>query len=109
MNAYFRPALAALFLVILAVSPTWAHSVSIFAYVDNQRIYTESYFSTGQPVREGRVLVFDGARDRLLEGKTDAEGLFDFAIPKIDDLSIVIEAGLGHKAVFVLDKSDLQE
>ncbi|KIH76312.1 nickel transport protein [Geoalkalibacter ferrihydriticus] len=109
MKKFVCPIPAALLLLVLTSTSVWAHGMSIFAYVDNQVVYTESYFSNGQAVRQGRVLVFDSERNPLLEGETDDEGLFDFPVPKIDDLTLVIEAGMGHKAVFVLEKSAVQE
>jgi nickel transport protein len=43
-----------------------------------------------------------------LEGVTDKEGLFSFDIPKVDDLTIVIDATMGHKNSFKLKKSEVE-
>ena len=101
--------LAAVAALLLLAAPALAHKVNIFAYVEGQTIYTESYFPDGRPVEEGRILVLDSGRNQLLEGKTDREGLFSFAVPKVDDLTIVIEAGMGHKNQFILTKSALKD
>jgi len=95
--------------VTLLLSTTaLAHKVNLFAYVEAGKVYTESYFPDGAPVESGKVLVYDSQKHLLLEGVTDKKGLFDFAVPKIDDLTIVIEATMGHKNTFKLKKADVE-
>lgn len=86
-----------------------AHKVNLFAYAEGKTVYTESYYPDGKPVVAGKVLVYDSGRGLLLEGATNAEGLFSFPVPKVDDLTIVIEAGMGHRNEFLLKKSQLKE
>ena len=95
-------------LVSLAVSSTaLAHKVNIFAYVEGDTIYTESYFPDGRKVEGGAIEVYDSQGKRLLEGKTDKQGLFSFKIPKKDDLTIVLVATMGHRNEFLLKKEDM--
>ena len=84
-----------------------AHKVNIFAYVEGDIIYTESYFPDGRPVENGIIEVIDPSGKKLLEGKTDTEGTCSFRLPAQDDLTIVINASMGHKSKFLLKKSDL--
>ncbi|MFZ7128337.1 MAG: carboxypeptidase regulatory-like domain-containing protein [Desulfobacterales bacterium] len=85
-----------------------AHKVNLFAYVESGTVYTESYFPDGRPVGGGKVTVFD-SRDRLLlEGETDKEGMFDFPVPGVDDLTIVLDATMGHKTSFKLTKDEVE-
>ena len=95
-------------LVLLLALPVLAHKVNLFAYAEGGTIYTESYFPDGRPVAGGKVLVFDSAETRRLEGTTDKEGLFNFKIPKVDDLRIVIEATMGHNNDFTLKQSEIE-
>jgi len=85
-----------------------AHKVNLFAYVDGGKIYTESYFADGKPVKEGTVMVYDSRKKLLLQGATDQEGLFSFDIPKMDDLNIVIDASMGHRNSFKLEKAEVE-
>ena len=39
---------------------------------------------------------------------TDKAGLFGFAIPKVDDLTIVLDATMGHKNSFKLKKAEVE-
>jgi nickel transport protein len=94
--------------MILAAHPALAHKVNLFAYAQGGTIFTESYFPDGKAVEKGKVLVYDSKDQLLLEGKTDTEGLFRFGIPKIDDLKIVIDAGMGHKNSVALKKADVE-
>ena len=93
---------------LLSSGTALAHKVNLFAYVDDGKIYTECYFADGRPVTAGKVLVYDNREVLLLEGVTDREGLFSFAIPKVDDLTIVIDAAMGHRNSFKLKRSEVE-
>jgi len=98
--------------LVLAVSwvgAALAHKVNIFAYVEGDTVYTESYFPDGQKVEGGKIEVYDSQGNKLLEGKTDSEGQFSFKVPKRDDLKIVLIATMGHKNSFLLKKEELEE
>jgi nickel transport protein len=99
------------FMVMLAVfaMPAQAHKVNIFAYVENGKIYTESYFPDGRKVEDGTIEVFDSQNQKVAEGKTDKQGKCVLPIPQKDDLTIVINASMGHKNSFLLKKSELGE
>lgn len=95
-------------LFILIAVPAMAHKVNIFAYVEGDTIYTESYFPDGKAVALGTIEVLDSTGQKLLEGKTDKEGLFSFPVPaEKEDLTIVINASMGHKNSYLLKKSEM--
>lgn len=98
----------AIAVLILGSGTALAHKVNLFAYVDNGKVYTECYFADGRPVKAGKVLVYDNRETLLLEGVTDRQGLFSFAIPTVDDLTIVIDAGMGHRNSFTLKRSEVE-
>lgn len=91
----------------LTVSQAWAHKVNLFAYVEGGTVYTESYFPDGRKVEGGTVEVLDASGKKILEGKTDAQGQFNFPLPKKEDLTILLDASMGHKNSFVLKKSEM--
>lgn len=94
------------FLVLAA--PAMAHKVNIFAYVEGDVVYTESYFPDGRAVENGIIDVLDASGNKLLDGKTDQEGHFSFPLPeKKEDLTIVINASMGHKNSYLLQKSEM--
>jgi len=98
------------FLILLLLMPAsvaFAHKVNIFAYVEGDTIYTESYFPDGTKVKDGIVEVYDSQGNKLLEGKTDEKGEFNFKPPKKDDLKIVLIASLGHKNSYTLSADEL--
>jgi nickel transport protein len=53
------------------------------------------------------VTVLDKQGSKLLEGKTDKDGFFSFQIPQYADLRIVLTASMGHRAEYILRKSEL--
>lgn len=44
---------------LLFTSTAFAHKVNIFAYVEGDTVYTESYFPDGKKVESGLVEVYD--------------------------------------------------
>lgn len=96
-----------LFLLLLP-GRVLGHKVNLFAYVEAGQVYVEAYFPDGRSVANGKISVSDSTGSLLLEGKTDPEGLFNFPIPKTDDLSIVLDAGMGHKTSFSMEKEDVK-
>jgi nickel transport protein len=93
--------------VLIAAATTSAHRVNIFAWVEGDTIFVECKYPDGTKVHEGVIRVFDSAGKELLKGKTNDKGEFSFKVPKRDDLKIVLEAGMGHRAEWPLSKQDL--
>ena len=87
--------------------PAMAHRVTIFAWVEGDKIFTESKFSRGKLVKGGEVIVYDLAGKQLLEGKTDDRGEFSFKIPKRTGMKIVLQAGMGHQGEWTILASEL--
>ena len=99
-----------MFLIIMVVNiPVFAHKVNIFAYVEGDRVYTESYFNDGKKCIDSKIEVFDKQGDKLLEGLTDEEGEFSFEIPQEGDLKIVLTASMGHQAEYSILADELRD
>ena len=102
-----------IFLIIIMINTSaFAHKVNIFAYVEGEKIYTESYFNDGKKCVDSKIEVFDNRENKLLEGLTDEEGMFSFEIPPeeaIDrDLRIVLIASMGHRAEYIIRTDELE-
>jgi nickel transport protein len=110
---FLYPCATAVFLVYLVIGtvfsayPVFAHKVSVFAYVENGRVYTESYFPDGKPAVDGKIDVYNSDGILLVEGRTDSDGLFDFKVKTPEDLKIVLNASMGHRAEYVLKSEEL--
>ncbi|MBI5580248.1 MAG: hypothetical protein HY895_13940 [Deltaproteobacteria bacterium] len=84
-----------------------AHRVNIFAWVEGDTVFVECKYPDGTKVHEGVIRVRDSGGKELLNGKTNTKGEFSFKVPKQDDLTVVLEAGMGHRADWPLSKQDL--
>jgi nickel transport protein len=83
--------------------------VNIFAYVEGDTVYTESYFPDGRKVEGGIIEVYDSQGNKLLGGITDKNGQFNFKPPIRDDLKIVLIASMGHKNSYTISKGEFSE
>ncbi len=109
-----RNNLAGLIFLILMIGAVttpaaFAHKVNIFAYVEGDTVYTESYFPDGKKVKGGLIEVYDSQEQKLLEGRTDKDGQFSFKPPGRDDLKIVLIASMGHKNSYSLSADELPQ
>src|SRR5665648_837949 len=98
-----------IFLIIIMINiSAFAHKVNIFAYVEGDKVYTESYFNDGKKCVDSKIEAFDNQGNKLLEGLTDGEGMFSFEIPPGDgDLKLVLTASMGHRAEYSIRADEL--
>ncbi len=99
--------LSLLLLSSLGPREALAHRVNLFAWVEGDTVHTASKYPDGTRVKEGLIRVLDGAGRELLQGKTNERGEFSFPIPRREDLTIVLEAGMGHRADWTLPREEL--
>jgi len=98
-----------IFLIIIMINiAAFAHKVNIFAYVEGDKVYTESYFNDGKKCIDSKIEAFDNQGNKLLEGLTDKEGTFSFEIPPGDgDLKLILTASMGHRAEYIIRADEL--
>ncbi len=100
-------------LLLLFQVPAMAHRVNIFAWTEGPQVIVKCGFSGGNSVKNGDVTVYDAATEKvLLQGRTNAEGLFRFDIPpagKEHGLRIRINAGGGHQNEWQMDAAELAQ
>ncbi|MGD9210543.1 MAG: hypothetical protein PVI90_07195 [Desulfobacteraceae bacterium] len=95
--------------LLIWVPLTFAHNVTIFAWVEGDTVYTESKFSGGRVAKDAPIEVYDKAGTKLLTGKTDEKGEYSFKLPKKEELRIVLMAGMGHGNEWTLTAEDIAE
>ncbi len=100
-----------IFLIIIMINiSAFAHKVNVFAYVEREKIYTESYFNDGKKCIDSKIEVFDNQGNKLLEGLTDKEGKFSFEVSSENgDLKIVLTASMGHRAEYTIRTDELRD
>ncbi|NDV24695.1 hypothetical protein [Desulfovibrio sp. JC022] len=110
---YMSRFFAAFVFFTLMNTPAYAHRVSIFAYIEGNTVYTESYFSKKRKVHKGKLEVFSTKTgEELLKGVTDNNGNFNFPIPeaiKVNKSGLLINlyASEGHRAVWTLNADEI--
>ena len=97
---------------LLAPTETWAHRVTMFAYIDGSDVVAECGYSKSKRVRHGAIEVFDAASGELLvHTQTDEQGFVRFPLPeKIrntgNGLRLVLKAGEGHQAEWIIQAEE---
>ncbi|MFH1626041.1 MAG: hypothetical protein ABID54_12940 [Pseudomonadota bacterium] len=86
-----------------------AHKVNVFAYVEGDTVFTESYFNDGRKCVNSKIEVFDSAGNKLLEGETNKAGEFSFRVPRKTDLRLILTASMGHRAEYTVPASELAD
>jgi nickel transport protein len=89
-------------MTLVAVQEASAHRVSVFAWVEGDTVYTQSKFGGGKKAQEAPILVYDLQGNLLLKGQTDDQGEFHFKAPAKVDMKIVLQAGTGHRAEWLV-------
>jgi nickel transport protein len=98
------------FLYVAMIAPgALAHKVLLSAYVDGDDVFVESAFSDGTLCKDALIEVLDPSGKKLLEGKTDENGEFSFKPPQRTDLTLVLNAGMGHRAEYTVPAEELPE
>ena len=93
--------------IFISATSAFSHRAIIFAYVEGNMVFTESYFSDGKRCQNARIDVYDSLGNKLLEGKTDQKGEFSFKPPKMTDLRIVLFASMGHRDQYIIRAAEL--
>lgn len=88
--------------------PSFAHNVTIFAWVDGDNVHTQSKFSGGEMVHGGDVIVLDSKGTHLHKGKTDENGIFSFKIPRKTELKVILKTSMGHMAVWKIPAREVK-
>ena len=86
-----------------------AHNVFLTAYVEGDMVFVEGGFSDGTFCKNSKVEVFDPSGNKLLEGKTDENGVFSFKPPQKTDLKVVLNAGMGHRDEYTVPAGELPD
>ena len=93
---------AIVLLTAIAATSAWAHKVTVFAWVEDRTVHTQSKFSGGRSAKNAQIAVYNAAGEKLLEGRTDTQGRFAFTPSKPEALRIVLMAGSGHRGEWTL-------
>ncbi len=96
-------------LILIWVSKGYAHKVNVFAWIEGNKVFCEAYYTDGSKVKIGKIEVFKKNGTKLLEGKTNEEGIFSFKVPEKTNLKIVLHAGIGHRAEIEIPAGNLPE
>jgi nickel transport protein len=94
--------------LLVATESAQAHRVNVFAWVQGDTVYVQSKFASGKMVKAGKIVVMDSRGNELRSGLTNDQGEFNFKIPMRTDLKIVLIAGQGHQAQWIIPAAEIE-
>ncbi|MDP8234726.1 MAG: carboxypeptidase regulatory-like domain-containing protein [Candidatus Saelkia tenebricola] len=98
-----------LLIILLFPHSAFAHRVGLFCYLEENTLYGEGYFGGGGSVKNAKVEIYDLKNNNLVaETVTDDEGRFSLLLENIEDIKVVLTAGMGHRAEYIL-KTEIEE
>jgi nickel transport protein len=86
------------FALMLITTETFAHSLHLFANLQQNHLEGRAYYADQSPASYEQVFLYD-KNDKLLQKTlTTQEGTFRFSIDKVQTFKVVIQAEEGHRA-----------
>ena len=79
-----------------------AHRVYLFAWDEDGRVCSQSYYSKTSRIADAELTVRDADGKELLRGRSDGDGRFCFTRPGAAELRLSVDAGQGHRGEFSL-------
>ncbi len=101
--------LLGLLVLVLVRGEAQAHRLEAeYRVLPNRQVQVESWFDeTGDSPKGARVQVFRANGQLLTEGRLNDQGLFTFALARIERLQLVISAGAGHRKELLVTADEL--
>lgn len=104
--------ITALLLTIVITTPSFAHRVNIFAWIEGNTVHTESTFSSGKKAQKSNVTATNKTTgNTIASGTTNERGEWSFALPqdiaaKKTPIIVTLDAGQGHANSWTLEAED---
>jgi nickel transport protein len=91
-------ALLALVFPWLTAQNASGHGLGIEARLQDSTVHIQVYYDDNSPVSNGKLRLLDAANLLLLEGTTNAQGLFSFPSPPVGKYQVEVHVDDGHFA-----------
>jgi hypothetical protein len=91
-------ALLAIVGLLATAAPARAHRICAEAKQDGDTIRVEAFYDDNTPAVDARVTVHAADAAEMADGRTDAQGRWQFAKPGPGVYCLVVDAGAGHRA-----------
>ncbi len=101
-------AFSCLIFLLLLPTDSFAHGINISAWIEGDRVVSESKFSSGTALSHGKITVIDESGKPLLQGTTDHDGKFSFPIPEQKPFTIIVNSTDGHRAEWTWNAENSQ-
>ena len=100
----------ALLFIIGYASPSVAHKLSVFAWVEGNTVKVEGKLPKGKRPKQGMIFVYDGADRLLLKKQIQPDGTATFPLQNWESgLKIVMDIGEGHQSYWILTPFDIRQ
>lgn len=99
-----------LFLILMFAVPVTAHQLSVFAWVEGDTVMVQGSLPKGKHPKMGKVAVYDGKDQLLLETALQPDGTASFPLENWNTgYRIVVDIGHGHHSYWILTPYDIRQ
>ena len=92
--------------VLFCATLAYAHVVALWPEVIDGKVHVEAFLGNGAKIKNHTLVVIDKNGKKLLEGKTDEHGEFEFEPPVKDEMTILLDLDHGHGTEFTIEAKD---
>lgn len=85
----------------------FAHRVNLFCYFEDGFLVGQGYYSRGNPAKNANIEIYSLENGSLISKlQTDSNGEFKIKLDDNNSLKVVMNAGQGHGAEFIVEGKD---
>ena len=95
-----------IFISLITINYANAHKLIVFAWMENDIVFTQSKFIGGKKVYNSKIEIYNDSNKKIFEGTTDETGFFSFKLKEKLPIKIVSNAGSGHRGEWVIKKKN---
>ena len=98
--------LSILIILLITSETSFAHKISVFAWVEGNKVNIESKFSSGRKIKNGAITIVNSKGDIIHKAKTNKTGEHSFILKVKEKIKIFVDAGQGHKGYWEISKEE---
>ena len=96
--------------IVWAPSGAFAHQLSVFAWVEGDKVMVQGSLPKGKHPKQGMIFVYDGNDKLLFQKQIQPDGTATFPLDNWETgFKILLDIGQGHQSYWILTPFDIKQ